>query len=322
MLVVHDAGLTCTADGGPPPASPAPTCASVDHGLPRGLPPFAEGYVWKVYAAFPQSSSPRLKALCFGAIFPPEVTVLAGGAEDDVFELPTAGWPHYSGYGVMMSFLNRRTDTMVECYWLAGYGDGGEWQLIRHPTRMNVFVDDTVPPIVDQIMALGSIGFGEPGGTYCPDDVHIGACCFADGGCTILEEPVCTTSGAMFRGVGFACDPDPCRAGACCFGNDQCLVLDEEECALGFGLYLGDLEPCERFPCPLPTAFCIGMGCYLVPAWACANAGGWTLPDEPSCNPSPCQPAAACCLPDQTCTDIPPVQCEALGGTLHSGQYC
>jgi hypothetical protein len=63
-LVVHDTGLSYTEEvssyPSPPPTTDPPT---VDNALPVGPPASAAGWVWKVYAAFPTNSSPRLKAI-------------------------------------------------------------------------------------------------------------------------------------------------------------------------------------------------------------------------------------------------------------------
>ncbi len=326
MLFVHDAGIAYTTDGGDPWPSVLPTCEGADHELPVGTPPGGAGHVWKVYAAFPLSSSPRLKALCFGAVFSPSVTVLAGSVPGLMdFELPTAGWPFLSGYGVMMSFGQVQTHHVVECYWLSGYGDSGLWSLNRHPTQVMMFVDDSFPPVEDQIMALGSIGFGEPGRTYCPDGNPLGACCLLTGTCEILTEPECDTRPGIFRGEPYGCDPDPCHVGACCcFSQGVCFVITRDECdLLDPHCYLGDLIPCDPFPCPAGVACCRGPDCILAQPWWCEQVeGGIPYPEFTSCTPDPCPPGGSCCLPDGTCRDFIEQQCDQAGGLYHPGVWC
>ena len=255
---MHDTGLVYTSDASAYP-SQAPACVGVDAELPLGVPESGAGWVWKVYAAFPPDAAPRLKALVFGAQFPSEVAVVAGGLPDPVadFEIAQAGWPLTSGGGVGLSFGLVKTTTMVECYWLAGYGYGppGSWAITAHPSQGMVFVDDSVPPVEDTIVALGSLGFGQAGVVTCPpgnDDP--GACCFADGSCQILPPSACAAAGGTF--LGLSCEPNPClqppAEGACCIGI-ECRWYTPEQCTAGGGEFFGAGVPCDPNPCPTPT---------------------------------------------------------------------
>lgn len=106
-LVVHDTGIAWSSDPvslvSPSPAS----CASVDNYLPLNAVPNRTGWVWKVYAAFPTGSSPRLKAVAFGETFTvPGVIVFTGGLPNPAtdFEVEQDGWPSTVGGAARISF--------------------------------------------------------------------------------------------------------------------------------------------------------------------------------------------------------------------------
>ena len=327
MLLVHDTGLVYTEEeGGPPGPSEAPACNLADDELPAGPPADGYGYVWKVYAAFPPGSSPRLKAVAFGAEFPPSVKVLAGGVPDEEFDfqLPAAGWPAVSGGGVQVSFLQLKTEEVAECYWLAGFGSSGRWALSRHPSQLNMFADDSIPPIEDQILGLGAIGFGQPGVTHCPGEVLFGACCYADGSCRLAEEPACVEGEGIFRGVDFTCSPDPCAAGACCLPSGQCFVVTRAECVLA-GYYQGDLVPCDPYPCAPPCACCQEGSCFVTAPENCKRQGGTPYPEYAQCAPGLCPqppPVGACCLPDGKCELLNQEDCDLAQGYWDPRDEC
>ena len=80
-LLAHDTGIAYTSESSVYP-SPPPSCdpLTVDSNI---APEFSSsGWVWKVYAAFPAGSAPRLKALVLGSSFGADVSVLAGGLAD------------------------------------------------------------------------------------------------------------------------------------------------------------------------------------------------------------------------------------------------
>ena len=248
-LIVHDASLAYTSDNSQypstPPTSDPPT---VDSQLPVGLPPIGQGWIWKVYAAFPSAASPRLKGLVIGESFGGDVVVLAGGLPGpDDFEITQNGWPTTSGGGVGMSFHEVQTSLMVECYWFGGYGyQGGVWATAPHPTQTMIFVDDAVPPNEDPIAGLSAIGFGIEGQTIYPTEGGpYGACCSADGQCAYSEEVGCS-SGDWREGV--PCDPNPClqpALGACCRGT-LCSITTAALCT---GIWQGADTDCDPNPC-------------------------------------------------------------------------
>jgi len=255
-LVAHDTGLVLSSEPGLSYPSPAPAqCpSSIDAELPLGLPGEDAGWVWKVYAVFPTGSSPRLKAFCMGSAFPANVLVAEGGLPDPVsdFEIPQGGWPTTSGGGVGISFWNIKTDLINEVYWFGGYAYGGaaEWSITAHPVQQMIFVDDSMPPLEDLIVGLGSIGFGMAGQVVCPEAQPVpGACCFADGHCEMQLPDVCAEAGGTY--YGGECQSVSCPTpeyGACCVGL-TCHVVTPEDCAAQEGVYQGPDTDCDPNPC-------------------------------------------------------------------------
>jgi uncharacterized protein YodC (DUF2158 family) len=311
-LVVHDASLTYTAGSASPPSEP-PTSdpPTVDNQLPVGIPSDDDGWIWKVYAAFPVGASPRLKGLAMGEQFTSGVVVLGGGPpSSDTFEIPQNGWPTTSGGGVGMSFATTQTSLMVECYWFGGYGDqGSTWAVAPHPVQQMIFVDDAFPAHTDLIAGLSSIGFGVDGYTVYPEPLEpTGACCRADGTCSVTYEAECPTGN---WNLGIVCDPNPCPQpplGACCYPDGACASVVQASCATGD--WRMDI-PCDPNPCPQPP-----MGACCSPDGTCqsviqsqCSTGDWRM-DIP-CDPNPCPqpPMGACCSPDGTCQSVIQSQC-------------
>ena len=294
-LVVHDTGLFYSGDV-PAYPSAVPECEEIDSDLPLDFPTGAQGVVWKVYAAFPVcGSGPRLKAFVMGSAFPEEVVVLAGGVPDPVadFEIPQDGWPYESGGGVGIAFGTVKTDPVNEVYWLGGYAyaTGVLLSVTPHPVGETIFVDDSVPGIVDPVAGFGSIGFGVTGVTPCPVGGLEGACCFTDGTCEMLCFEDCEPAGGVF--LDGSCDPNPCEdltPGACCLPSGECVFLGQSSCYMLYGTYVGPLEPCTPTLCLL-GACCIGNQgeCIVATEWECMQIPGWMffIP-EWNCDPNPC----------------------------------
>ena len=195
VLWVHDIGpIYSDSDPVLPPVSPPPAdCASVDNQMPvvvSPLPGGESGRFWKVYAAFPTGSTPRLKSVSWKTQFDENVsapysyvTVTFGGVPDadgagTDFWIGAAGFPTASGGEVGQSFpTGPRTTTVVELFWFFGWGYSAgasygfpAWCTVPYsdPTH-RFFVDDATPPNADPIMGYGCLGFGVPGYTPCPN---------------------------------------------------------------------------------------------------------------------------------------------------------
>jgi len=256
-LVVQDTGLAYTVDSTSyPSTAPDPACeGTIDAQIPVEF--TLAGWVWKIYAAFPATATPRLKALAVGEQFGADVFVLAGGLPDPVadFDIPQGGWPTTSGGGDGISFGVAKTAYMAEIYWFGGYGyDGGVFATAPHPSQPMLFVDDSVPPVEDAIVGLSSIGFGSGiGVVVCPTVPHEGACCFTDGTCQMLFADACVAAGGtVYQG---ACDPNPCPppppTAACCIG-ESCSIVTESLCVGAGGTWYPGIT-CDPNPCIIPV---------------------------------------------------------------------
>ncbi len=250
-IFLHNANLTYTTQPsccglGTPPDSCLGAVTQIDNSSPDNL------QVWKVYAAFPKGSSPRLLGLTFGVSYDDQYgdgngTVVRGYGVCADFELAMNGWPaNDTGDSVLWNVA--QTGLMTEIYWFAGYNYYGVptlFSLIAHPEQGGYFVDDEKPGILDPIAGYGTLGFNEPGQTACPGFVGTGACCFPDGSCQLLTPTDCQNAGGSF--VGGACDPNPCKAvtGACCI-NQVCTITTQAGCQ---GQWMGPNTLCSPNPC-------------------------------------------------------------------------
>lgn len=174
-LIVHQVVLdsSCEAIVG----GPLSACSAADNRVDS---PFICP-AWKVYAAFPGNSQPRLKTLRWGVSSSSDSLGLYGFASPDptaVDVVPTYGWP-YSGAGVTMTFHATQTSELVELYFFFGYGfpnvipPGTIWSTTPHPTQPSVFLDDSAVPVEDPIADYGTLGFGVPGYTPCPEPLPV-----------------------------------------------------------------------------------------------------------------------------------------------------
>ncbi len=140
-----------------------------------------------------------------------------------------------------------------------------------------------------------------------------GACCFADGHCTVLNQSTCQHEGGTWQGSGTVCTPNPCPqpTGACCFKDGTCQVLTKANCTSQGGTYQGDNTSCTPNPCTQPAgACCFKDGtCQLLTQAACTQAGGTWQGVNTTCTPNPCPPAGACCI-NGACTITTEATCQ------------
>ena len=73
-----------------------------------------------------------------------------------------------------------------------------------------------------------------------------GACCGAEGTCSITSPTGC--SGTYVGDGVVSCDPNPCSTGACC-APDGCHVISSSECSTIGGVYQGDSTSCTISTC-------------------------------------------------------------------------
>ncbi len=154
-----------------------------------------------------------------------------------------------------------------------------------------------------------------------------GACCDAQGNCTILSSAACSAAGGFYQGDNTVCDPNPCvplPTGACCsIINGQCSITYQAACESSNGEYMGDNTTCEGVTCPAVGACCDPnngncVGTYTF-QWCELILGKSWLGDGTSCegsNPCPQPPTGACCyILDGSCfTALNQAACEAAFG--------
>ncbi len=247
----------------------------------------ADPAVFKVYAAFPQGSAPRLLGLTWGVTYGPDLVIGSWGMCGN-FELNDPTWPA-SGSGSSVTYDVIQTGLLTAVYWFAGYNYGTAPQLFQtggNPGQGGgYFGDDTVPAILDPIAGYGAMGFDGPGIQGCPPAIEYGACCDpCTAACTITQPADCAGN---FLGGGTVCDPNPCPPppnGACCAADGTCTFVAQCLCT---GNYLGDGVPCEPDnPCALTGACCAVDGnCTITTE---ANCAGVYQGDNTGCEPSPC----------------------------------
>lgn len=84
-----------------------------------------------------------------------------------------------------------------------------------------------------------------------PVTPQTGACCYADGHCTLTTQADCVATNGTYQGDGTLCDPNPCPqplTGACCVGLD-CSIQTQAACQTAGGQYMGDGTTCDPNPC-------------------------------------------------------------------------
>jgi subtilisin-like proprotein convertase family protein len=149
-----------------------------------------------------------------------------------------------------------------------------------------------------------------------------GACCAANGSCSVITQSACASAGGTYRGDNVTCAVANCTpaTGACCAGNGSCTVVSQASCVAGGGSYQGDNMTCAQVNCPLPTgACCVANGsCTVVSQASCVGGGGAYQGDNVTCLQANCpQPTGACCATDGTCSVITQAACAGASGVYH-----
>ena len=323
VLWVHDTGVVVSSDPSVWPAKPA-KCSDVDNEMP--LSPVggdaAVSRYWKVYAAFSEGSSPRLKSVGWKAEFPDNhvspyayVNVTSGVAPDEDgagtdFFIGDLGFPLASGGQVGQSFpTGPRTTTVTTLFIFGGFGYNADPNTYPNPTWSTVakllpfddanFGDDRIPANTDQIAGYGTLGFGKAGYTPCPKDTNGVACCSPDGACVMKPKSECVEPSIWhvlfvstppappaetWVGPWYACEPhSPCKP-----PTGACCQADGK-------CYVPVCTPKEK-----PWDPCIESGISWdnrrTPEQRCSDNGFYQGNFKP-CTPNPCPVAAACCNP-------------------------
>jgi hypothetical protein len=162
------------------------------------------------------------------------------------------------------------------------------------------------------ILVAGCGGSGNGSG-------ETGACCQADGTCSLAELDACAAGGGVFHGKDTACDPNPCQQLSACCLCGTCFLATEPECA---GHFFADMATgCDPHPCCAANQDCPDhQWCDQI-----CQDGCRAYPDNCQtgvCDPQTrvCVPGTACCTLDQACADVPSGQCAAVG--LGEGTSC
>jgi hypothetical protein len=279
--------------------------------------------IWLI-AAFAPSSNPGVSAIYFGLNhnLPPAEGYFANfglcGPAGSL-ELPDPGWPDMGGNTVAYS-TPVVGDQFFPFYFLNAFGFAGAFvgTGINPTGGYAAFVDDSNPPVQDNITRFGTVRWGTLGNNECPvDQPNQGACCFPDGSCVITPEGQCSGD---YQGNDTVCDPNPCRQPeACCFEDEHCEDLLATDCVARGGVPQGPGSDCLTADCtigPLPGACCLADGtCIEVLEADCDGTfqGEGTLCSETNCPPPP--ETGACCFGDGSCQDLTADACGTAGGT-------
>lgn len=321
-LIVHTSNtynwcnlLVCTTPAGQPA-----TCEEANTEATRGI----SQVVW-LLAAFPADSDPGVSVIYFGIDYDdshldPGVNYRLCGPAGSL-EVPDDDWP-YSGRGNSVAFgspvLGNRLFRFY-AFRIDGGIPGAYFRTTINPAGgYAAFVDDGNPPMIDACYRFGTVLWFEPGHNMCPPGSEGGACCFADGNCSVLSQSECEVGGGSYLGDGTSCDPNPCEGvqTACCLPGEICVMLDAADCVLQGGAPRGPEVPCDPNPC-VPEACCwLGGGCSIVDWYECSQQGGAPAGPGSVCDPNPCTQPGACCFPNGACEVLPEVVCAAHGGAF------
>jgi hypothetical protein len=317
VLVVHDPGLSLALTNGsvslcgqgtvPTACDDGSLDARID-----GANSEATAVVWKVYAAFSPSASPRLTALTWGITYPWEIVLLTQGS-CGWLDAPDAGWPA-SDTGCAVAWSTTQTTRMVPVYWFAGYSyaASASFTLRGQPSQGGTFCDDSMPPVLDNIAGYGSLGFDRQGSNPRCDGGAPSACCFTQV-CLVLSPNDCSIQGGAFT-TGYSCAPSPCLpSGACCNpSTGSCTITLQAACQTP-NVWHAEWTVCSPNPCPPIGACCLVDGsCQITTAANCP--GTWMMGG--SCMPNPCPQAIGACCFTTTCLFIGLESCYSQGGNF------
>jgi hypothetical protein len=230
-------------------------------------------------------------------------------------EIPDGGWPDNPTTAGNSVALGEPVlgDILFPFYYFDVWGEPG-WHYasgINPVGGYAGFVDDSNPPILDEISAFGRVEWhGDGGYNDEPSEPTSGACCFEDATCQFLQEPDCRDLGGVYGGDDIDCDPNPC--GVCCYWykkpnatfERRCVVTTEPDCYnegtegedQGYNFHKVDIDT------------------ELVGAWW--TMAGTTCSDDPEVSFycfDPRTDTAACCSADGTCEVLMWMNCRDAG---------
>jgi len=119
--------------------------------------------------------------------------------------------------------------------------------------RISVSPSGCVLALTFSLAILGLLAAAVP---VMGNPLSTGACCFADGSCTVLTQPDCAQQGGVWQGEDTSCTPNPCPdcllpcvTGACCLPNGHCEWVIQSICQQDGGAFLGGCTLCMPNPC-------------------------------------------------------------------------
>jgi hypothetical protein len=320
VLVAHDASLLTSGTNGSSSlcgqgSAPTTCVGDVDARIDGAV--AADPALFKVYAVFPQGSSPRLMGITFGVSYDAAKIVITKAENCGDFELPDTGWPGSNlGNSVTWPAANTGLITPVYCFYGYAYpAQSGTMDLIANPSQGGVFGDDGVPAVRDLIAGYGSMGFDMDG--------HVPACGGEPGACCNRSTGICEVSSALscgsnlFHGSGTTCTPGICGNGACCIPSAPCQDLSYEGCVAAGGAFDGLETTCALnadVVCAQGRwgACCNGTVCLVTDYGACGPSSGHIWLVNYACDPNPCEDGLGACCTGTDCTAKVEANCNAV----------
>ena len=166
--------------------------------------------VW-VLAAFPAANTPDMAGLTFGLEYDDALVDIMDWRTCAIFHVATPGWPApYTG--VSLIFDQSKRESMNEVAWFVAYAYDSSPSLLKvgpNPAQSGVFVDTSVPPILDPIADYGSLGFFTQGSTVFPDSGQ-GGCCVGNSVTYLTEEACADQPDSQFYPDWSIGDDAPC----------------------------------------------------------------------------------------------------------------
>lgn len=169
-------------------------------------------------------------------------------------------------------------------------------------------------------------GHAAPSGAHlfvARDGPHaVGACCHAEGGCTLTPPFGCDDG--VWLGPGSACDMCSLVApvGACCDNQRECTLVTQFACVGGGARWLGPGADCAQCLAPPQAGACCRPDgfCYLSLPNACAD--GVFLGPHSGCHECGLPLPRACCFANGACVMLPPEECGWAGGVSIGHPRC
>jgi len=169
--------------------------------------------------------------------------------------------------------------------------------------------------------------------TVCDAEVctmPYGGCCLPDfdNHCQLRTPAKCAEAGGEYLGHGTDCDHSWCDRGTCCLEDGSCELVNVNVCFFVHRgvLFNGSGVACESTTCPPVGACCHGGDCSIHSQSVCVGPvfNGQYQGNGTNCDGTGCTlNDYACCLPDQSCEDVPAHDCRDRGGIQGgSGSRC